>query len=123
MIITYAFLSNETNTLQSFKTRINRYFRRVCQVGSPDFIRLISELIYLCKKPDFHLKSINCLNELIVKDDLKDVWAQIFHLIQSICTLPSTSASVERSFSTMKRIKTYSRSSQSENRLSALTII
>ncbi|XP_077283207.1 zinc finger MYM-type protein 1-like [Arctopsyche grandis] len=88
-----------------------------------DFMKLKSELIYLYSTQDFHLKSINDVKELIVKDDLIDVLEQVFSLIQLICTIPSTSASAERSFSTMKRIKTFTRSSQSEERLSGLALI
>ena len=44
-------------------------------------------------------------------------------LIELIVTIPVTRASVERSFSTMKRIKTFSRSTQTEERLSALALI
>ncbi|XP_077283121.1 zinc finger MYM-type protein 1-like [Arctopsyche grandis] len=88
-----------------------------------DFMKLKSELIYMYSTQDFHLKSINDVKELIVKDDLIDVLEQVFSLIQLICTIPSTSASAERSFSTMKRIKTFTRSSQSEERLSGLALI
>ena len=86
-------------------------------------MKLKGELVYMYSTPDFYLKSINCIKEIIVKDELKDVLAEVFNLIQLICTIPSTSASAERSFSTMKRIKTFIRSSQSEDRLSSLALI
>ena len=47
--------------------------------------------------------------------------AEVFDLIQIVCT--STRESVEHSFSTMKRIKSITISSQREDRQPALTII
>jgi len=44
-------------------------------------------------------------------------------LLTALDTLPVTTASVERTFSTMKRVKTLPRSVMSDNRLSALAMI
>ena len=38
-----------------------------------EFIKLKSELVCMYSTPDFHLKSINCLKKLIIKNKLKDV--------------------------------------------------
>jgi hypothetical protein len=40
-----------------------------------------------------------------------------------ILTIPAITAGAERSFSALKRIKTYLRNSQSQNRLSALSLL
>jgi hypothetical protein len=48
---------------------------------------------------------------------------ELFKLGLFIVTVPSTTASVERSFSAIKRIKTYQRSTQNEERLSRLAIL
>ena len=88
-----------------------------------DFIKLKSELIYIYSTADFHLDSITHIKNLIVKDDLIEILPEVFRLIELIVTIPVTRASVERSFSTMKRIKTFSRSTQTEERLSALALI
>lgn len=47
----------------------------------------------------------------------------IKHLLTVLATLPVTTASVERSFSTMKRVKTLPRSVMKDERLSALAMI
>lgn len=44
------------------------------------------------------------------------------HLLSILATLPVTTASVQRSFSTLKRIKTYKRNPTGEERLSALAL-
>lgn len=44
-------------------------------------------------------------------------------MLKIFSILPVTTASVERSFSTLKRIKTYLRNSTSENRLNGLALL
>jgi len=44
-------------------------------------------------------------------------------LLQLLVTLPVTTATAERSFSTLKRLKTYLRSSMSDERLTSLSLI
>lgn len=48
---------------------------------------------------------------------------EVYKLFCLILTIPSTSVSVERNFSCLKRIKTYLRNSMTEERLSSLTTI
>ena len=48
---------------------------------------------------------------------------EIHKLMNLILIIPIAKASVERSFSALKRIKNYLRSSQSEERISNLTLI
>lgn len=48
---------------------------------------------------------------------------QVYSLSKLICTIPATTASVERTFSALKRIKTYLRSTQGQERLSNLALI
>jgi hypothetical protein len=88
-----------------------------------DFPKLKSELIYIYSSPEFADKTLIYIKNYILKDDLIDVFKEVYTLITLILTIPATSASAERSFSTMKRIKTYSRNSQNEERLSSLAII
>ena len=52
-----------------------------------------------------------------------DAFPNIYHLLFIACTLPITSAEAERSFSLMRRLKTYARSTMSEERLSDLAVI
>jgi hypothetical protein len=53
----------------------------------------------------------------------REFFNQIFRLAQLIIVMPSTNASSERSFSTMKRVKTYLRSSMGQGRLNHLMIL
>lgn len=53
----------------------------------------------------------------------KDVNPIIHTLLQILITLPSTGASAERSFSTLKRIKTWLRNTTSEDRLNGLALM
>lgn len=55
--------------------------------------------------------------------DLKDTFSEIFNLSSLILTIPVSTSSVERSFSALKRIKTYSRNQMQEERLSELALI
>lgn len=53
----------------------------------------------------------------------KQLFPNIHTLLRICATLPITTASGERSFSTLKRLKTYLRSTMSEERLSSLALI
>ena len=61
--------------------------------------------------------------KIFEKDGLKEVMPEVYKLFSLILTIPSTSVSVERSFSCLKRIKTYLRNSTSQQRLSSLSTI
>ena len=62
---------------------------------------------------------INVLKNLIF-NDLCDVLPQTFKLFQLIATIPATTASVERSFSCLKKIKSAFRSTTFQERLANL---
>ncbi|KAE9522954.1 hypothetical protein AGLY_016585 [Aphis glycines] len=61
--------------------------------------------------------------KIIEQDALKDILPEAYKLFILILTLPSTSVSNERSFSCLKRIKTCSRNSISQVRLSSLSML
>lgn len=56
-------------------------------------------------------------------DGLKEVMPEVYKLFTLSLTIPPTSVSVERSFSSIKRIKTYLRNSTGRERLSSLSTI
>lgn len=59
-----------------------------------------------------------------IKEHLsKQVFPNLFKVVQIAITLPVSSATSERSFSTMRRINTYLRSTMSQNRFSNLGIL
>jgi len=53
----------------------------------------------------------------------KDAFPIIYSLLIISCTLPNTSAEAERSFSLMRRIKNYLRSTMREEQISDLSVI
>ena len=53
----------------------------------------------------------------------KDVYPTIYVLLKILVTLPLSAASAEKSFSTLRRIKTWLRSSMVENRLVGLALM
>ena len=68
-------------------------------------------------------KRVSDLMEFINVNDLSDAMPELFRLYVLILTISSTTASVERSFSALKRIKTYQRNTTGENRISGLCLI
>ncbi|CAK6972279.1 uncharacterized protein LOC117525960 [Scomber scombrus] len=80
-----------------------------------DFIRLKADLT--------GLYSSQLICEFLHTNDLVVTVPEATKLLSLILTLPATTASVERSFSALKRIKTYSRNRTGEERLSSLAVI
>jgi hypothetical protein len=74
------------------------------------------EIIGQCKTPADMLRYIDQMN---LTDSLKN----LYKLLLIIVTIPITSASVERSFSALERIKTYSRNSMGQDRLCDVSVI
>lgn len=66
-------------------------------------------------------KPKNALEALIACNPL--IFPSTYKLLQIIATLPVTTASSERSFSTLKRLKTYLRNTIGENRLNSLALL
>lgn len=100
--------------MNSLKEAYGEYF---------DFALLHSELSIVYSSAEFHKASIHELWLYLKSTDLSDSLSQITKLASLILTIPATSAGAERSFSALKRIKTYLRNSQSQNRLSALSLL
>ena len=59
----------------------------------------------------------------IYKENVLDIYPNVSIALRHLLTLPVTVASGERSFSTLKRLKTYMRSTMAQDRLSALATI
>jgi hypothetical protein len=74
------------------------------------------KLIY--RRTDFRsvIGAVNLL-QFIIDNNLEEIFSETFKLIRIIATIPMTSAEAERSFSTLKRIKTFLRNSMAEERL------
>lgn len=68
-------------------------------------------------------QNANELLTFIKENELDQAYSEVLKLCQLVLTMPATSASTERSFSTLKRLKTYIRNSTSEDRLSKLALL
>lgn len=89
-----------------------------------DFNKLKTELEVLYNDSMYHnLQHVYDLIKIFESDGLKKVMPEVYKLFALILTIPSTSVSVERSFSCLKRIKTYLRNSTCQQRLSSLSTI
>nr|CAH7756437.1 unnamed protein product [Callosobruchus chinensis] len=87
-----------------------------------DSIKLKSELSALYERDDMcDVGSILPLLVFILK--LEKVLRETFKLLGIICTTPISTAESERCFSTIKRIKTFLRSTMSEDRSNALAVL
>ena len=53
----------------------------------------------------------------------KDIYPTIWKLLQILCTLPITNASGERSFSTLRLMKTWLRTTMLQRRLTGLALL
>lgn len=68
-------------------------------------------------------KTPNALLNFLFKNDLHSCMPEFYKFVSIVVTIPVTSASVERSFSALKRIKTYTRNTMNQNRLSNVSLI
>lgn len=66
-------------------------------------------------------RSSNIVDTLSQTD--KMLYPNIFKILQILGTMPPTTSTAERSFSAMKRLKTYLRSTMSDDRLSSLALL
>jgi hypothetical protein len=90
--------------------------------NSFDFSALKNELKVLYTTPSLNEYDNPSLYFYLV-EFLSETFPQCIKLIKIILTLPISVSSAERSFSALKRIHTYLRNSQSEDRLSDLALI
>ena len=87
----------------------------------PKTQRLKNELALLYE--DVRYRNISAAEVFKLLHEDKDIFMEAYKLFSLVLTLPSTTASVERSFSCLKRLKTYVRNTISQERLSSLANI
>ncbi|CAC5416458.1 unnamed protein product [Mytilus coruscus] len=71
--------------------------------------------IYPSKKPDQLCATLEMTP--------KELYPNIFCILQILLTMPPSTATAERSFSALKRVKTYLRSTMGQERLSSLALL
>jgi hypothetical protein len=86
--------------------------------------RLWTELSVLHERKEFHqVCETLYLHQIIASSGLQNSLSEVYCLLKIILSTPMTKAEPETCFSTMKRIKTFLRSTVSEERLSALGML
>lgn len=80
-----------------------------------DEAKLNNELNVLYSRQEFRGKKIQDIISIIVEQNLQQTFSETLRLSKLILTLPNTTASVERSFSVLRRLKNYLRSTMGEN--------
>lgn len=95
---------------------ISRYYRLNKE-------HLQAELECFYRIEAFKGKDIEERAALLVEKDLKGVFPMIFELFRLYFTIPMNSASSERSFSCLRRLKTYCRNTGGQERLSSLALL
>ena len=102
--------------LQSLSEKYAKFF---------DCIKLKSDLIglYSSQTVRSECKTPSQLLSFLYQNDLIQTVPEATKLLKLVLTIPATTASVERSFSALKRIKTYNRNRTEEERFSSLATI
>ncbi|VVC30074.1 Ribonuclease H-like domain,HAT, C-terminal dimerisation domain,Domain of unknown function DUF4371 [Cinara cedri] len=86
--------------------------------------RLKTELEVMYSRDDFHsLCGVIPTINYISNNNMEDTFKEVFKLLKLLVVIPMTSSEAERSFSTLKRIKTCLRGTMNEERLNALTML
>lgn len=88
-----------------------------------DFVRLKNELSVFYDSKEFTNKPIFELVQFMRLHNFHLGMTEVYKLGTLILTIPSTTATVERTFSALKRIKSFCRATQGQERLSALSLI
>ena len=89
-----------------------------------DEMKLHSELSVIYSRPEFrHCCGAVPLLQLLIESNLAETFSETVLLLKAIITVPMTSCEAERSFSTLKRVKTFLRNTISEDRLNALAML
>ncbi|GBN92193.1 hypothetical protein AVEN_213017-1 [Araneus ventricosus] len=86
--------------------------------------RLKTELGVIYRRSDFrNMTGAISLIQFIIENNLQTTFSETYKLLLIIVTIPMTTAEAERCFSTLKRVKTFLKSTMSEDRLSALAML
>jgi len=88
-----------------------------------EFSPLRSELQVLYSHSDFCKNSIEELHKYMHENDLCGGFKEVHKLVVLVLTIPYSTASLGRSFSALKKVKTYLRNTQGQKRLSNLSLI
>lgn len=86
--------------------------------------KLKGELMVMYSSAEFEgLKSALSLMRMLIENNLQNTFSETLKLMEIAITTPMTSAESERCFSTLKRIKSFLRSTMGQDRLNALAML
>lgn len=86
--------------------------------------KLDAELkVFYCRSDIHEYSKLKDLLKFILENNLSEVFSEIMKLVKILLTIPMTTSEAERCFSTLKRIKTFLRSTMSSERLNALAVL
>ena len=89
-----------------------------------DKSKLKTELSVLYERKDmWAFTNVVALSKTIAQDSLHQVFSETLKLLKILVVTPMATAEPERCFSTLKRIKTFLRSTMTNERLSALGML
>ena len=91
-----------------------------------DYTRLevqLETLVEYCRDNDEAKLTINSIVDTLRKQEAKEHLSRVYKLLKLLLVLPATNATSERTFSLMKIIKTYLRSTMKQERLNHLMIL
>src|SRR6201990_1711383 len=85
---------------------------------------LRTELSMFYSRTDmYHSRTLIAMLDMVSDENLGSTFSNITRLLQILITTPMTTSEAERCFSTLKRIKTFLRSTMGNERLNALTML
>jgi len=67
--------------------------------------------------------TVSEMRETMHEDDLFDMFPEFSNVVHILAVIPATSCSAERSFSALRRLKTYLRSTMGQKRVSNMALI
>ncbi|KAJ4451918.1 hypothetical protein ANN_03396, partial [Periplaneta americana] len=113
------FCSKQVDKFSSHLTKLREDFESIWDKISYEQ----GKLSVLYKGNEIHKDTVVKFHQYLTEEGLVSVFPELHKLELLIITIPASSSSVERSFSAMKRIKSYLRNTQCQERLSSLALL
>ncbi|KAL4113754.1 hypothetical protein QTP88_017327 [Uroleucon formosanum] len=108
---------DNSDTFENYITGLIKKYSQLLPSFSP--LLVIAEL-KLCRTSLQNLSKIPSNLSKLLNNCNENDYPNVYKLLKIVATLPITTATAERSFSTMRRLKTYLRNTMAENRLNGL---
>lgn len=117
----------DSKKFETFKTRFPENLFTSLKSGYNNlfqFEKLRSELVAVYRLSDFSGKKVTEIAKFLKDTELgEEAFPEVYKLCCLIATIPVSTSTVERTFSCLKRVKSYVRNTQCEDRLSRLSLL